>query len=321
MKYLFLALVFLGLLGTPLFAEAGTCGNFCQSAAGPQRTVTWTQGSAACTAASQCPEPPTSCFAAGYAPTSASDPTVFCSGLYRNSTPELQRNSPWCAFITQGRFLLRANNNYCLLTEAEIAATRPTPTQGPAPQAAQPGDQFRCRFTCGSETAMRDGGSCTAATDQAPCIRECNTTCQGRCGGMGAAATSDAQQPQCVPVRPPDASVGGITDTQSFERLEESFAGLSVPRFLGNVIKVLMGIAGALFFFMMVYGGGRYMTAGGEPADVKAALAILKNATIGVILLALSYTIVTVFINISSQFVPGAETPLNTTPAPAPVRP
>lgn len=182
-----------------------------------------------------------------------------------------------------------------------------------APERTEAGQAFRCVYVCAGEDAPRNGNTCSNANDTATCTAQCNSACprtgSGGTGCMGvtggAQPANGSTAPRCAATQAPAPSVGGLTDTQQFEALNEAFPNLSVPVFIGNLIKTLLGVAGSLFFAMLVWGGIRWMTAGGEQANVKAAQTITRNAVIGVILIVLSYTIVTAFMQIVSQFAMG----------------
>lgn len=60
---------------------------------------------------------------------------------------------------------------------------------------------------------------------------------------------------------------------------------------LGRLIGALIGFVGALLFFYMLYGGFLWMTAGGEKGKVESAQMVIKNAIIGIVIVALSYAI------------------------------
>ncbi len=60
---------------------------------------------------------------------------------------------------------------------------------------------------------------------------------------------------------------------------------------LGKLIGALIGFVGALLFFYMLYGGFLWMTAGGDEGKVKSARLVIKNAIIGIVIVAMSYAI------------------------------
>lgn len=58
-----------------------------------------------------------------------------------------------------------------------------------------------------------------------------------------------------------------------------------------NVVSVIMAVAGIVFFLMLVMGGFKFMTAGGDPKNVESAKGTLTSAILGLVLVALSYLI------------------------------
>lgn len=79
---------------------------------------------------------------------------------------------------------------------------------------------------------------------------------------------------------------------------EELKAGeLRLEKIIGNVISGVMTIVGALLFVYLLYGGFMYMTAGGDEKKVASAVSVIKNAVIGIVIIALSYAIATFIIS------------------------
>ncbi len=315
-----LAVAFLGVLLLPTEAFAGNCVAFCRN--GTPRAdgsvyVTYVAGNA-CSTASECRTLP-GCQGGA---TTANQTTVreFCQNGRALLSPEEFRASVWCEdYLNEDRTRRYFDAGRCLVTPIGAPPTNPDTRPIVATttlfEPARPGDAFRCRFLCVGDREARNGGSCSAATDQTTCIAECRRTCQTassaagqRCaglmeGGLASNTLADMEQaPQCLPTRGPDPSVGGITDTQQFEAVNESFANLSVTSFIGNAIKALLGVVGALFLAMLVWGGIQWMTAGGDPAQVKSAQTTTKNAILGVVIIVLSYTMITAFMQIVADF-------------------
>jgi len=59
----------------------------------------------------------------------------------------------------------------------------------------------------------------------------------------------------------------------------------------GNVVKVILGLAGLVFFVLLVLGGIKYITSGGDPKAVEGAKKTLTSALGGFILIVLAYLI------------------------------
>lgn len=68
-------------------------------------------------------------------------------------------------------------------------------------------------------------------------------------------------------------------------------AGGCLPQLMGDVVNALLGIFGALFLVLILYGGGQYMLAGGSPDKVKAATTTIRNAIVGMVIVASSWAI------------------------------
>lgn len=69
--------------------------------------------------------------------------------------------------------------------------------------------------------------------------------------------------------------------------------GGCIPVIIGNVIGALLGIFGALFLALIMWGGLQFMFAQGDSSKVKAATQTLRNAILGMLIVAASYAIVT----------------------------
>lgn len=188
----------------------------------------------------------------------------------------------------------------------------PVVTAGPAPVRATPDQAFRCVYACAGEDAPRNGNTCSGATDVSTCTAQCNTTCARTATGAsgclgvvgGAQPENTGAAPRCVAtaaVGGATPSVGGLVDSQRFETVNETFTDINIPSFIARVVRILIGFAGALFFAMLVWGGVRWMTAGGDADAVKKAQTTTMNAIIGVIIIALAYTVVTAFMQIIVQ--------------------
>lgn len=87
-------------------------------------------------------------------------------------------------------------------------------------------------------------------------------------------------------------------DTQSLESIDEVFRNISLPAFLGSVIRVLVGFSGAIFLLMLIWSGLRWTTAGHDTKVVTAAMTTMRNAVIGIIAVAISYVLITAIIQL-----------------------
>ena len=60
----------------------------------------------------------------------------------------------------------------------------------------------------------------------------------------------------------------------------------------GNVVSVVLGLAGVVLFIMLILGGFSYITSGGDPKKVESARNTLTYAIGGMIFIALAYLII-----------------------------
>ncbi len=68
----------------------------------------------------------------------------------------------------------------------------------------------------------------------------------------------------------------------------------SVPVLIANIIKTILGVIGAVALFMFIWGGFTWLTSGGNPDKVKQGKDTLVWATIGLLVIFASYTLVDV---------------------------
>ena len=81
----------------------------------------------------------------------------------------------------------------------------------------------------------------------------------------------------------------GIQSTAQGAQLPTT--GGDLPTMIGAIISSVLALVGVILFGYMIYGGFRWMTAGGDAKAVTDAQAILKNAVIGIVIIALAYAI------------------------------
>ena len=79
-----------------------------------------------------------------------------------------------------------------------------------------------------------------------------------------------------------------------------------IPFFIGAIVNGLLGVFGAVFLALIMWGGLRYMLSQGEKDQVQKAKDTIKNAILGMIIVALSYTIANFVLNAISD-VTGAD--------------
>jgi len=76
-----------------------------------------------------------------------------------------------------------------------------------------------------------------------------------------------------------------------------SYGDNSVRGVLFMLVELLLTVVGIIAIFFIVYGGFQYITSGGNEEVAEAGKKTLTNAIIGLVIVILSYTIVTVVIN------------------------
>lgn len=60
---------------------------------------------------------------------------------------------------------------------------------------------------------------------------------------------------------------------------------------IGGIIQLVYAVAGLVFFFMFLFGGIRYLTAGGDEKAATAARATLTQAVIGLVIIVSAFLI------------------------------
>ncbi len=70
----------------------------------------------------------------------------------------------------------------------------------------------------------------------------------------------------------------------------------SIPKIIGNIVKALLGLSGALALFVFVWSGVLMIIAAGNPEKIKKAKDSLIWATIGLVVIFTSYTLVATLI-------------------------
>lgn len=65
----------------------------------------------------------------------------------------------------------------------------------------------------------------------------------------------------------------------------------TLPAVIGGLIKGFLSLFGAIFLVMMIYGGFKWMTAGGDAQKVKDAVQVIRNAIIGLIIVVAAWSI------------------------------
>ncbi len=68
-------------------------------------------------------------------------------------------------------------------------------------------------------------------------------------------------------------------------------SGTYIPNIIGNIINAVLSIIGVLLLVYLIYAGFLWMTAGGEDKKVEQAKTMIKNAIIGLLIIATSFVI------------------------------
>ncbi len=86
------------------------------------------------------------------------------------------------------------------------------------------------------------------------------------------------------------------TGTAAFGELIDERRDL--PMFIGTyIIAPVTGVVGLVFFVFMLYGGVMWMTAGGNPEQVKKSQTIMRNGVIGLFFIIAAYAITNAVLN------------------------
>lgn len=84
---------------------------------------------------------------------------------------------------------------------------------------------------------------------------------------------------------------------------------------IGQMISVVLGLVGFVFFIYVLWAGFLWMTAQGNAEQVQKATGMIKNGIIGFIIIVAAYAISTAVINaITTGSISGATTSSSTTP-------
>lgn len=98
----------------------------------------------------------------------------------------------------------------------------------------------------------------------------------------------------CLPSASP--ALAQLGQGQENAQLTAEAAGLGqgttdLPVIVGRIINIFLGFLGVVFLVLMLYAGYMWMTSGGEPEKVKKAQTTIRNAIIGLIIIASAWAI------------------------------
>lgn len=74
-------------------------------------------------------------------------------------------------------------------------------------------------------------------------------------------------------------------------------SNVSVVSVVLSVIQILIGLTGTIFLVIIVTAGIKWMLSAGDSTKIKSSINLMKNATIGLAIVAFSYAIVDFVIN------------------------
>ena len=75
----------------------------------------------------------------------------------------------------------------------------------------------------------------------------------------------------------------------------------NLVQLIQNVIEIMLLFAGGIAVIFVIIGGYQYITSGGNAEQAETGQKTLTNAVIGVVVIVLSYTIITVIANLVSS--------------------
>lgn len=217
------------------------------------------------------------------------------------------------------------------------ATTPATPTPAPTPAPRTGPDPFRsstpgftppvettkaCTFRCVPRTDLSAtptiGDVHVTCTEDSDCQDACNRRCTSygpEGNGLGAAAGANMvcatnPRPQCVTAGPPGsgmntASTSPGRNTTPAEELFNPLGEKDVLRIAGRVVQAIFGILGSLALLWFLWGGVLWMTAM-ESKRTQEAMSVIKNASLGILLLVFSYALATGFLGIFQQAAGGS---------------
>lgn len=67
--------------------------------------------------------------------------------------------------------------------------------------------------------------------------------------------------------------------------------GNDLPKTIGSIISVLLGLLGVVFVVLVIYAGFTWMTANGDDTKIKKARSIIIQSTIAIIIIFMAYAI------------------------------
>lgn len=75
------------------------------------------------------------------------------------------------------------------------------------------------------------------------------------------------------------------------------FGNADVPTVIAKVIQIIMGLSATIMLAVILYAGFIYLFSQGNPEKTKKAWALIKNASIGIIIIVTAYSLSQFIIN------------------------
>lgn len=88
--------------------------------------------------------------------------------------------------------------------------------------------------------------------------------------------------------------MGIVKTVLALAPIEEQKGAATLKGFEGlfqNLVGAILGLAGIVLFLMLIMGGFRYITAGGDPKNAEAARKTITYAIAGIMFIALAFLI------------------------------
>lgn len=135
----------------------------------------------------------------------------------------------------------------------------------------------------------------TGQADKSP-DAHCNFTITDSC--------AQPQNPNASGCRAELQALGAAQASAAFQANRGTVLGqflplgnMSLPQFIGRLIKQILGIVGALALVFFIWGGLKYMTAAGDDKKVQEGRDMIVAAVSGLVAIFLSYTLLSLLIN------------------------
>jgi hypothetical protein len=95
----------------------------------------------------------------------------------------------------------------------------------------------------------------------------------------------------------------GINDVGKIVYGDNGSGPADIRYTVARIINIVLGFLGVIFFALTIFAGFQYMTSAGNEEQTKKALALLKNAIIGLIIILMSWAITRYVLIISGRAV------------------